>query len=57
MIEIPFRIIAEIDLLKLCDLEPQGYKVRDFNYFMVDFPKFGHILFSYNCIVIYTSII
>ena len=37
------RIIAEIDLLKLCDLEPQGYKVRDSNYFMVDFPKFGHI--------------
>ena len=35
MLEIPsiIKIIAEIDLLKLCDLEPQGYKVRDSNYF------------------------
>ena len=35
MLEIPsiIRIIAETDLLKLCDLEPQGYKVRDSNYF------------------------
>ena len=35
MLEIPsiLRIIAETDLLKLCDLEPQGYKVRDSNYF------------------------
>ena len=35
MLEIPsiIRIIAEIDLLKLCDLEPQGYKVRDSKYF------------------------
>ena len=45
MLEIPSisRITAEIDLLKLCDLEPQGYKVRDSNYLMVDFPKFDHI--------------
>ena len=34
MLEIPsiIRKIAETDLLKLCDLEPQGYKVRDSNY-------------------------
>ena len=31
MLEIPsiIRIIEEIDLLKLSELEPQGYKVRD----------------------------
>ena len=35
MLEIPLiiAIIAEIDLLKLCDVEPQGYKVRGSNYF------------------------
>ena len=61
MLEIPsiIRIIAEIDLLKLCDLEPQEYKVRDSNYFtytlMVDFPIFGYVLLSYTYIV--TSII
>ena len=35
MLEIPsiIRIIAEIHLLKLCDLEPQGYRVRDSNHF------------------------
>ena len=27
------RIIAEIHLLKLCDLEPQGYRLSDSNYF------------------------
>ena len=63
MLEIPsiIRIIAEIDLLKLCDLKPQRYKVRYSNYFtyayMVGFPKFGHILLSYTYIVIVTSII
>ena len=48
MLEIPsiIRIIEEIDLLKLSDLEPQGYKVRDSNFFMVDFSKFSHILLS-----------
>ena len=35
LLEIPsiIRIITVTDLLKLCDLEPQGYKVRDSNYF------------------------
>ena len=35
MLEIPsiIGIIAEIHLLKLCDLEPQGYRVRDSNHF------------------------
>ena len=54
MLEIPsiIRIIAEIDLLKLYDLEPQGYKVRDSNYFKVDFPKFSHILqYSFNSVI------
>ena len=51
MLEIP----SIIDLLKLCDLEPQGYKVRDSNYFMTDFPKFSHILFSYTYIVSYIN--
>ena len=47
MLEIPsiIRIITEIHLLKLCDLEPQGYKVRDSIHFTyaqldsIDFPK------------------
>ena len=39
MLEIP-SITAEMGLLKLCDLESQGYKLRERNYFMVDFPKF-----------------
>ena len=48
MLEIPsiIRIIAEIHYnLKLCDLEQQGYKVRDSNHFPyaqldgIDFPK------------------
>ena len=54
MVEVPLiiRIIAEIDLLQLCDLEPQGYKVRDSNYFMA---KFGHVLFSYTYIVSYIN--
>ena len=57
MLEIPsiIRIIAEIDLLKLYDLEPQGYKVRDSNYFKVDFPKFSHILLSFTYIVSYIN--
>ena len=49
MLEIPskasiIRIIAEIHLLKLCDPEPQGYRVRDSNHFIyaqlddIDFP-------------------
>ena len=35
MLEIPsiITIIAEMHLLKLCGLDPQGYKVRDSNYF------------------------
>ena len=35
MLEMPsiIRIITEVDLLKLCDLEPQGYEVRDSYYF------------------------
>ena len=35
MLEIPsfIIIIAEMHLLKLCGLDPQGYKVRDSNYF------------------------
>ena len=28
-----YQNYAEIDLLKLCDLEPQGYIARDSNYF------------------------
>ena len=35
MLEIPsiITINAEMHLLELCGLDPQGYKVRDFNYF------------------------
>ena len=55
MLEIPLiiRIIVKIHSLKLCDLESQGCKVRDSNYFThaqldsIDYPKFGHISLSY----------
>ena len=66
MLEIPsiIRIIAEIHYnLKLCDLEPQGYKVRDSNHFPyaqldgIDFPKLVIIIpLRYTCTYIVSYI-
>ena len=62
MLEIPLiiRIIVKIHSLKLCDLESQGCKVRDSNYFThaqldsIDYPKFGHNIISLSYTHIHT---
>ena len=66
MLEIPsiIRIIAEIHLLKLCDLKPQGYRVRDSNHFTyvlqdgIDFPKlviYHLAIHAHTCILSYIN--
>ena len=66
MLEIPsnIRIIAEMHLLKLCDLKPQGHRVRDSNHFTyaqldgIDFPKlviYRLAIHAHTCILSYIN--